>query len=102
MMSNPSKIVYGKEVLVDSYILNGRSVLAIKNEGANNELWKARIVVQEYEDAMKQVLVHNNSASKQSSSKVIVKLATVFGFSLYFFRVSQQCLQSLEYPMRKV
>ena len=37
-------------------ILGGRFVLAIKDEGTKDEVWKARFVVQGYRDKLKRLL----------------------------------------------
>lgn len=59
MKNNTWKMGCRKEGSPDSNIVNGRFVLAIKDEGTNKELWEVRFVVQGYKDAMKQSMIHN-------------------------------------------
>jgi hypothetical protein len=81
-------------------ILGGRFVLALKDEGTEQEIWKARFVVQGYRDKMKTSLVHDAATSKQYSSRILVGLAAIFGFRLFSTDVTQAYLQSSE-PLRR-
>jgi hypothetical protein len=75
-------------------ILGGRFVLALKDEGIEHEIWKARFVVQCYRDKIKKSLVHDAAISKQYSSRILVGLAANFGFRLFSTDVTQAYLQS--------
>jgi hypothetical protein len=66
-------------------IMGGRFVLAIKDSGTNKEIYKARYVVQGFRDKKKTNFVHDTYTSKQQSTKLLIGLATIFGY-----RISQQ------------
>lgn len=46
-------------VLLDSSKLVGRFFFAIKDEGTERKIWKARIMAQGYPDKMKNSIVHD-------------------------------------------
>lgn len=46
------------------------------------EVWKAKFVVQGYHDRMKPSLVHERATARQNSTKMLVGLASLFGFRL--------------------
>lgn len=76
------KVVSTHDLPRDANIMGGRFVLAIKNEGTKDELYKARFVVQGYRDKMKTSLVHDSATSRQVSTRILVALAAIFGFKL--------------------
>jgi len=81
-------------------IMGGRFVLAIKDEGTDKEVWKARYVVQGYRDKMKTSLVHDSSKARQQSTRLLVGLAAIFDFRLFSTDVTQAYLQSSDDLMR--
>jgi Reverse transcriptase (RNA-dependent DNA polymerase) len=96
------KVVTQDSVSNDANILGGRFVLSIKDEGTENEVWKARIVVQGYLDHLKTSLVHDTATSRQHSSRLLVGLAASFGFRLFSTDVTQAYLQSSENILKDV
>lgn len=77
------KVVCRSEVPEGANVLGWRFVLAIKDEGTGNEIWKARFMVQGHKDFMKNSLVHNLSVDKQHAIKILVEIAAIFGFRLF-------------------
>ena len=96
------KVVLKDELPDDANILKGRFVLAIKDGGTDKEIWKARYVVQGYKDHLKQSLVHDATTAGNYSVRMLVGLASLFGFRLYSTDVTKAYLQSAESLMRDV
>ena len=96
------KVVSTHDLPKDANIMGGRFVLAIKNEGTKDEVYKARFVVQGYRDKMKTSLVHDSATSRQVSARILVGLAAIFGFRLFSTDVTQAYLQSSSDLMREV
>lgn len=61
----------------------------MKDEGTDNEIWKARFIVQGRCDTMKKSLVHGTSAAGQHTAKTLVGLEAVFRFRVYSNDVMQ-------------
>ena len=99
---NTWKVVLKRDVPVDANVLGGRLVLAIKDEGTRNEVWKARFVVQGYRDKPKTSLVHNNPNVRPHSVRLLIGLASVLGFRLFSTDATQAYLQSADRLMRDV
>lgn len=96
------KVVLKEEVPSNANVLGGRFVLAIKDSDTDREVWKARFVVQGYRDKMNKSLVHDNSNVRPSSVRMLVGLASIFGFQLFSTDVTQAYLQSVDKLMRDV
>ena len=96
------RVVLKRDVSVDANVLGGRFVLAIKDEGTQNEVWKAIFVVQGYRDKPKTSRVHNNPNVKTHSVRLLIGLASALGFHLFSIDVTQAYLQSADRLMRNV
>jgi len=96
------KIVCREEVPDNANILRGRFILAIKDEGTDREIWKARFVVQGHRDKLKKLLVHDISVARQHSTKILIGIAAIFGFRLFSTDVTQAYLQSAENLKRDI
>ena len=96
------KLVCKSEVPKNVNNLGGRFVLAIKDEGTKDEVWRARFVVQGYRDKLKTSLVHDTATPTQRSTRIFIGLAAICGFRLFSTDVTQAYLQSAEKRMRDV
>lgn len=99
---NTWKVVCRDEVPDKANILRGRFVLAIKDEGTEREVWKARFVVQGHRDNLKKSLVHDITVARQHSIKLLIGLASIFNFRLFSTDVTQAYLQSKESLQRNI
>lgn len=77
------KVVLGSEVPEDANILKGIFILATKEEGTDNEIWKARSAVQGQCDAMIKSINDNISVAGQHTVKMLVGLAAIFSFRIF-------------------
>ena len=96
------KIVAKDEVPENANVMGGRFVLAIKDDGTDKEVWKARFIVQGYRDKLKTSLVHDRSTARQYFVRILIGLAAIFGFRLFSTDVTQAYMQSAESLMRDV
>ncbi len=96
------KVVCYDETPKDACVLSGRFVLAIKDEGTDKEIYKARFVVRGHRDKLKKYLVHDISVIKQQGIKMLIGIASIFGLRLFSSDVIQSYIQSLENLQRKV
>jgi len=82
-------IVLQRDVEYEPNIIPSRFVLAIKKADDGTEAYKARFVLGGHRDKENRSLVHNATTLKQSSIRLLVALATTFGFD-----INQAYLQS--------
>lgn len=87
------KIVMGKDIPKHENILGGRFVLAIKNVGTDEEIYKARFVVQGHIDIENNMLVHASSSILQQTTRMIIAVDAIFGFQIWSKDVLQAYLQ---------
>lgn len=72
------------------------SVLAIKDGGTQQEVWKERFVVQRHLDRYKKMLVHDISVARQYSTNLLVGLASIFGSRLFCADVTEEYIKISE------
>lgn len=77
------RVVLRQDLSEDANVLGGRFVLTIKQKGTENELFKARFVVQGHLDKEKELLVHESTTVSQQAIKLLISLATILGFKLW-------------------
>jgi hypothetical protein len=82
------------EIPANANILRGRFVLAVKDSGTDNEIFKARYVDREFNDIGKAHLIHDSSVSKAECTRMILSLAAIFGFRISSSDVTQAYVQS--------
>lgn len=76
-------------------------MLAIKNKGTVREVFKERYVVERHLNKEKNILVHNSTATSQQSIRLIMSIATIFGFEIWSEDMSQAYFQGAEQILRK-
>lgn len=69
-------------------------MLLIKDEVTKSEVWIARLFSQLYRKNMKNYLVPDSANAKQHAIRILVALASIFGFMIFSTDVTQAHLQS--------
>jgi hypothetical protein len=83
------KVVLREEIPKNAPVMKGRFVLVIKNRDTDQEVYKARYVVQGFLDLLKQCAVHNSPNLRQDASRLVLALASIFGFAVWTLDISQ-------------
>jgi phosphoenolpyruvate-protein kinase (PTS system EI component) len=83
-----------EDLPADANKMRGRFVLTIKHKGTNEEVLKARFVVQGFCDSEKSTIVHTAVLARQASTRVVVSLARAFGWDIQSHDVTQAYLQA--------
>lgn len=71
-----------EDVPKEASVLGGNFVLAVKNKDSNEEIFKARYVVQGHTEKEKTLLVHSSRNLRQGSTRTITALAAIFGLNM--------------------
>lgn len=95
------RVVVKQEIGEGANILGGRFVLAIKNKGTDKEMFKARYVVQGHMDRDKEWLVQNSKTVSQQAIRLLISIATIFGFEIWSEDMTQAYLQGAVRILRK-
>jgi Reverse transcriptase (RNA-dependent DNA polymerase) len=82
--------------------MKGRFVLVIKNRETDQEVYKARYVVQGFLDPLKQRAAHNSPNLRQDTSRLVLALASICGFEVWTLDVNQASLQAANENMRDI
>ena len=96
------KLFLKEEVPGNSNVLNGRFVLATKNKGTNEEIYKLRLVAKGHRDRKKHFLEHDSPNLRQSFTRLLVAIAAICDFGIWSHDVRQSYLQSSEKRKWKV
>lgn len=96
------RVVLREDIGEDANILGGRFVLTIKHKDTENELFKARFVVQGHLDREKELLVHASTTASQQAIRLLVSLATIFGFKLWSQDMTLAYIQGADKILRKI
>jgi Reverse transcriptase (RNA-dependent DNA polymerase) len=87
------RIVLREEAGSHPNVIPSRFVLSIKHESGEDRL-KSRFVLGGRRDRDKKAQIHNTTNLKQQSIRIILALASIFGFDLWSSDVNQAYLQS--------
>lgn len=79
---NAFRVVLKEEIKPVANVLGGRFVLTIKQKNTDQELFKARFVVQGHLDREKELLVHASTTVSQQAVNMLLSLDPIFGFRL--------------------
>jgi hypothetical protein len=94
------KVVLREEIRKNDPVMKGRFVSVIKNRDTNQEVYKARYVVQAFLDPLKQRAVHNSPILRQDTSRLALALASICGFEVWTLDIWQAILQAANEKMR--
>jgi hypothetical protein len=95
-------VVQRSSLMPGANILRTRFVLAIKNPGTSEEIYKARLVVKGFQDKMKGYLVHEPNNGRTVSIRILMALASAYQFPVWSEDVTQAFVQSSGTLLRDV
>lgn len=96
------QIILRRDAGEDPNIIPSRFVLAIKHKKNGQDIFRARFVVGGHKDRDNGHIVHSATNLKQTSIRLLLALASIFGFELYSLDVTQAYLQSASQLRRKI
>lgn len=96
------RVVLEEDLERDANVLGGRFVLTIRNKGTNDEIFRARFVVQGHLDREKELLVHASTTVSPQAIRLLVSLATIFGFRLWSEDMTLADIRGAERILRNV
>eukprot|EP00171_Calliarthron_tuberculosum_P008498 IDg8498t1 len=96
------KIVLKSEMPPNANVMGGRFVLAIKDPETKEERYKARFVVQGYNDKDKFNLVHASPNLRQDSMRLLFAIASIMGFELWSEDICLAYIQGSTEIMREI
>lgn len=88
------KLVLRSELEHNPNIVLSRVVLAIKHKDTGAEVRKARFVLAGHRDKGKRKVVHSATTLKQSSIRLLIALAAILGFDIWYTDINQPYLKS--------
>lgn len=87
-------IVYHSEVPNNANILKGMYLLEIRNEGKDQEIWKARFVVQGHSNELKTNFSTTFQWLDNIPRKMLIRIAAIFDFRIFSTDVTKAYSQS--------
>ena len=88
------KVILKEDLPADANVLPGRFVLALKSTVDGKIFHKARFVIGGHRDRLKNFMVHSSQTLQPSSIRLLLALASIFGFQVWTSDVTQAYLQS--------